>query len=576
VASAPNIASYLKFQNNLVSGAWFNVTNNPPKFIGSVSDAETPPENLVVYARLWTLDGKMVWRRTMTYTGLSGGAPVFEYQTVYNATGANETRLITFGDGITGGSWKLRFNFIDTEPIAWGWSEAQIKAAIERHPDIGAGNVAISWAASIRRLTVQFQGALAHTTIPDIGVTNSLTGTATGITMSTYTSGQGDFAFSTGTFLWDMVAYDGTRWSGDQPGPRSATGPTPVKFFLDFVPSVTSQSPANGATVTTPTPTMSWTTIQGTLGIIPITHIRGRLVDATDPLRPIVYTFEEKGNNLNILQSFIVPSGKLINGHSYDWYADVVKASGAFTTWKNTFTVSYVRPAAHPATFTFTQDGAYVLIQWTASTLSDTDFNSYVVKVRDVGVPEDDPRNVVVWQTTAKSTAEVRIFKFPRNRPFIMSFYVRKNAFSDYVDSTATSTASTTIRLDSVLLANPTTRGYVILKAHRGRHVAWQQSPTLVQPWGQERPVAMIGGAHSRTVSFTSVLYGTPAEQRVQMTTIEAMYKNASYTPINYIDAFGNFFDIVLDPPDHFVEGGWERTEVSLTGREVDALVVVT
>src|SRR5205823_429986 len=81
--------------------------------------------------------------------------------------GISAVQTLTFGGGITGGTFTLTFNGLTTTPITWSATtatlQANIQAALNALPNIGIGNTLVSNAANP---TITFQNGLAKTNVP--------------------------------------------------------------------------------------------------------------------------------------------------------------------------------------------------------------------------------------------------------------------------------------------------------------------------------------------------------------------------------------------------------------------------
>lgn len=577
--AAPGIAQFLTTERaDGTRPGWFPPTDLP-ELSGTVSAAGVAPEDLIVYARLWTADDKLVWHRQMAYDTTINGYPVYRYQTVYPTVGADETRFITFGTGVTGGYWRFVWYGVESGDIPWNATEAQVRQIIESHPDIGAGNFYVSQAiigGGQKRITAGPRGRLARQTFQTSGlrawgVANFLTGTAKEITLSTYQEGIGDFADLSRQYKWDMVALHPStyRFSGDRATIRTALAPTAESFFLDVAPTISSISPANAGTVTVSNATFSWT--QSNLGNIPVTWVRGLLVDNADPATFLAASFSQQGTNLNTVRSFSVPPQTLRNGHAHTWFGEVYKASGAVTKWAHTFTVAFTRSSAHAAVFAVEPDGSSIVITIIASALSDADFNAYVVKVRPQGASETSDQNIEVFRSATKGsgTLSFRLFRFPRNTPIVLSFYVRKNVSGDVVDSQPTS-LTTTVNIPAALVANPVTSEYVLLNYHEGRRVSYLDNPVSIPLFNDTLPVASLPIQRRRAFEQTARLYGTLAERQAQYATLVSLYTNGYGVGLVYADAFGQWFDCVVNAPAlNVLPGALQVTDVDVSGFEI-------
>jgi hypothetical protein len=71
------------------------------------------------------------------------------------------------------GSFLLEFNGAWTAPIAWNATSGQVQLALEQLPTIGYGNVVVQGNPPPNEGDVTFQGALAATDVPQMGVNDA-------------------------------------------------------------------------------------------------------------------------------------------------------------------------------------------------------------------------------------------------------------------------------------------------------------------------------------------------------------------------------------------------------------------
>src|SRR5262249_33158796 len=115
-------------------------------------------------------------------------------------TGVSAVQTLTFGFGISSGTFTLTFNGLTTAPILWNGTPAtlvaNIQAALAALPNIGANNTLVA-SSSGTDYTITFQNGLAKTNVPTIAFNaaglvgdtiSSLATTTTGVTAQTVTS----------------------------------------------------------------------------------------------------------------------------------------------------------------------------------------------------------------------------------------------------------------------------------------------------------------------------------------------------------------------------------------------------
>jgi len=167
---------------------------------------------------------------------ITGGVQLIEgsYGPVYGAGapvgGTDSIQTITFGTGITGGTFKLAWNGFTTAAITWTAVDAtlvaNIDAALGALPNVGsASNVttaAGTVSSGIGTVTVTFVAALGKMAIPVMTVAdNSLTGTTHVISIADTTPGVAATGrgMATGGVYIDITNGDTYQTSGTPAAP---------------------------------------------------------------------------------------------------------------------------------------------------------------------------------------------------------------------------------------------------------------------------------------------------------------------------------------------------------------------
>ncbi|MGW2666226.1 hypothetical protein ACWCW7_35185 [Nocardia tengchongensis] len=94
---------------------------------------------------------------------------------LFSQNGTSEVQTITITGSPTGGTFTATFSGQTTAAIAYNAAASAVQAAIAALSNVGTGNVAVSGSAG-GPYTVTFQGALAHTNVPQMTTTGSFTG----------------------------------------------------------------------------------------------------------------------------------------------------------------------------------------------------------------------------------------------------------------------------------------------------------------------------------------------------------------------------------------------------------------
>lgn len=103
----------------------------------------------------------------------------------------SEVQQITIGGLVTGGSFTIGFNGVDTAAIAWTSGDREtIRGFLESIPTIGVGNVEIiGGPLPSNPIQIYFKGDLANRDVPQLYTTNNLIGEGVGILIETLRGG---------------------------------------------------------------------------------------------------------------------------------------------------------------------------------------------------------------------------------------------------------------------------------------------------------------------------------------------------------------------------------------------------
>jgi hypothetical protein len=180
-------------------------------------------------------------------------------------------------------------------------------------------------------------GLIAKVRIKDSGGSVLFTRTATynGTTSRWEYQTDGTDLATYATYRWDAYAYDGTLYSGEQTVEADATKSSEWTFQYALGPTVTVTSPTVGATITTASLPVTWTT--------------------TGQVKKRIYLYDETGATLIYDSGVVVdgtgsatiPSGYYHNDTTYQlvvWVEDSTPLSGESSAIP--FTVDYVEPDA--------------------------------------------------------------------------------------------------------------------------------------------------------------------------------------------------------------------------------------
>jgi hypothetical protein len=103
------------------------------------------------------------------YLYVAEGEGITAYKADGTLVAANDEVQEVLPSGATGGTFKLRFEGVETTPLPYNATHAEVEAALEALSTVGAGNASVSEGSpsySGRDHIVTFKGALANTDVP--------------------------------------------------------------------------------------------------------------------------------------------------------------------------------------------------------------------------------------------------------------------------------------------------------------------------------------------------------------------------------------------------------------------------
>jgi len=303
-----------------------------------------------------------------------------------------------------------------------------------------------------------------------------------------------------GTYKWDAYSGDGTLWSGEATAEASAAKSAEATFVYSQGPQITHVAPANGATVTTHTPTYQWSvTFSG--GATQVAY-RVQVYRSSDNL--LVY--DSGLINNTTATSHAQPSGYLRNGETYYRIVSVTDSNNL--TGQSTpasFTVSYTPPAAitgftaSPHYGRFDTVPSAVRLAWDASQI--TGFDSYVLGRREAGA---DPDSELILARIASQSQTTFIDWLPASG--VAYVYAIRQIQNVGLDQVASDRAEQQAQIDLdgavvCLAASGDERVALALVEDRGRE---QASDLEILPvWGESAPLAVFGTLDYATISGT-------------------------------------------------------------------------
>lgn len=488
-ATAPASAAFFRIALGLGAAA-SNVTGN-------------------VYVSAWSVD-----QGTRTKPSMSGSGSTFTHLCT---TGTNDVFTISVTGTPTGGSFTVNVDGV-TATINYNSTAAAAQTALQALSTVGSGNLTVTGgplpgSALVGAWTNNYQGKFKNA--PTIG-TNSLTGgTSPTPSIAHTTSGVVGDLGAYGTYGWDCVGSDGAL---------TGSYPAQASFVYSQGPTVTVTAPTAGATLTTNTPTVSWTATgqakyQVTIylhGTSTVVWDSGLVTDA-------------------VTQSIAVPSGYLHGSPStsYDVVVAVTNAAPLTGTSAATqFTVAYSAPSgftnflATPTFANLDSQASSVLCSWDATTYPSNQFVQLILDRRDAGTSAGDASTVTVYTSTSPLDTSFVDYLLVPDHAYTYSLRQQVTQGTDVTES-ARVESSASVSLVGVVLCAATNGGAyrAVLSYASQRKVDHNQDTAVLFPWGSATPTILIGVQNYQKVtgSFTLVADST-AQASSYVAALRAMY----------------------------------------------------
>lgn len=371
-----------------------------------------------------------------------------------------------------------------------------------------------------------------------------------------------DFTGGFADYLWDAYAFDGVVYSGGVTSAGSAQTSADRRVTYASGPVVTITAPADNATITTNTPTLTWT--------CPTQSKRQVQV-----LRSGVF-IHDTGTVTTASKTYTLPA-LLSTGEQLHELDDVVLRVTCTDT--NDLigvdgigvTLDYPQPPAlQPSVLLVNGRGdltpSVVRISWPASTYAVDDFRYYRLERRIsadmLAANPSLPSTPVVFKRFEITQTRFDDYEATSGVEYTYSLrqYVTQGA-----DTLASSSRSATIALffeATILHAvdDPESKR-LVFDARRDRTIETVTDFAVVSPWNQQKPVQFESNVYYHEITTEWVLVAkTPQDANYDLVRLERMVRDGAI--INYRDGRGNNFygrfstpPTVLDPP-----GGRMRT----------------
>jgi hypothetical protein len=287
------------------------------------------------------------------------------------------------------------------------------------------------------------------------------------------------------TYRWDAYSYDGTVYSGGATAEANATPSTEAVFVYAQGPTVTITSPANNDTVTTITPTITWTVSGGTQQ-----QRRVRIWNSGGYAAGAAPVFDT-GWVTTSSTSLAVTSGYLKNGQAYDLVVnvkDTLNLEGQSSLVA--FTVQLTPPAqltgvvATPVQLGTDPWPTAIRVSWDPTTEPEATWVQYLLYRDDLSRP------LAVIQDPAETSYLDPLPVSGQTYRYTVTQVALRSGVQ--VESNP-SVVETVVNLRGVVLVSvvePQTRRAVLTRVAERKH-ATQGEEAVYRRWGDRAPVAI-------------------------------------------------------------------------------------
>lgn len=568
-----NVASQLNPKGGYVYpvGQW-------PELQGYVTHPTLPSTALAPYARLWNAQDEQIWIRPMVARPEAPGW--FKYQTV--PPGTTEVKRITFGAGVTGGSWAFGHHDVATDGIGWGESIEGIVRKIAGHPDFQPWHPVVTWNQATYSLDITFAYERRKMNIDDFFVINNLTGSGnTSVTVTNVTPGVGDFSdhdTSRGHYFWDIVTWDGTSWTGGSWGQRMALAPARAEFWIDSPPAITMVQPLDSTVVAEVDIAHTQPQFIWTVAPMDYAYLAEQSIVIVDHDAQFVIPIEGKERWVTrdqAVRDYVLPYGVFSgeNGKKYDWAYSATKQSGVVTVLTGRIEVQqYLPPAPVVTSCVVNGDDSTGPVYATVTyTVDDDDlFLDVVFRVREAGTASRGADDVILGYRADPTVTSVNIVEYPFNTDMILSLSQRAMRNGKIVEGPPAEVPFRATWGGTMLteVYSETIRSLPI-PGHRGRSISGADSVDYADVLNRAQPIAIHSGiGKAYTGEIVAVLDGAfPEAPRAKWERIQSMYENLGKQTLLYRDALGGMKGMLyvqIDRPVLNVRGGGWPPEVTI------------
>lgn len=336
----------------------------------------------------------------------------------------------------------------------------------------------------------------------------------------TYDATSGRWEFQTtatelsayGTYSWKATGYDGTLYSGEATALASATWSSSATFQYQTGPTVTVSSPADGATVTTASLTVSWTASA---------QAKYQVIVYADGTTTTVY---DSGLITSTATSHAIPSGYLRNNTSYDLKVRVQDSTplDGYSAIVN-ITVAFTPPTAvanfqaTPVQIGFDPFATAIRLTWDQTSYSAPTFVNYTITRSADGGP--DEAEIILTRITAPGTVAFVDYTPCSGYGYTYGIAVTTLTGVDELESTPV-TASASVTLAGTVLTLATNGGTYranLLNAREVEHARGIVEAVYQSP-ASEKPTTIRAQARVWSMTITAAIFGdatATAKQRM-------------------------------------------------------------
>lgn len=456
------------------------------------------------FCNAFSVDQGTRFIRSMSFAGSTA-----TYQT---ALGTNDVQTIS-ATGATSGTFTVNVDGAVSATIAWNASAATVQSTLQALWTVGAAMTCTGGPLNTTPIICTYNQALAGTyrNLATIGI-NSLVGATP--TIAHTTSGVPSDLAQYGTYYWDCAGNDGTL---------TGSYPTQATFIYGQGPTVVVTAPVANSTITTATPTVTWTASG---------QVKYEIVVYLHNTSTVVY---DSGVITSAVQSVAIPSGYLHGSPSTDYDIVVYVTNSTPLTGSNAaqkFTVNYTAPTAptnfraSPTLANLDAQASSVLCSWDQSVYASNVFVQYILDRRDAGTAASDASTVILGRFTSLTQLSFVDYLPVPDHSYTYSIRQQVTQGTDVTESGRVEAAASVSLAGIVICAALDGGTYrAVLSYTSARKYQHTQDTQTLTPWGAAQPTVLIGAQNYQTLTGTfTLLADSVAQASAYIAALRAMY----------------------------------------------------